>query len=56
MSRIDSYIQYIEANSEEPFLMYAEGTEKFKKLKEVFILKEKNRKMNELKELLPMIR
>lgn len=56
MNRIDSYIQYIEANSEEPFLMYAEGTEKFKKLKEVFILKEKNRKMNELKELLPMIR
>ena len=56
LNRIETYIEELSSGSEEAFLMFADGNEKYKKFKEVFILKDKNKKMIELKELLPLVR
>lgn len=38
MKRIESYIENVDNSCEEPFLMYSSGGDKFRRLKEVFLI------------------
>lgn len=56
IDKIEEYIEDIESGSQEAFLEYMDGGDKFRKFKEVFVMREPVARMREFKDVLPMIR